>query len=65
MTLFDEEGFGMKKASVTRVPHTPVEPDWHIQVSQGRILALASKEKSFNVLKVFPFRSEAGRARSW
>ena len=36
-----------------------VERMWHMQDSQGPILALALRKKAFKRLKLFPFRSEA------
>ena len=37
-----------------------IERIWHIQDSQGQILALALRHKSFKPSKLFPLRSEAG-----
>ena len=39
-----------------------VERIWHIQDSQGQILALALRLKSLKLYKVFPFRVDEDRA---
>jgi len=38
---------------------TAVERIWHLEDSQGQILAVNSKSKSMKSLKLFTFRSEA------
>ena len=38
-----------------------VERIWHVYDSQGQILALALRQKSFKVLEMYPLRSEALR----